>query len=347
MYEHLTPEFIKADILGSLALADTREGSYTNTLISTVAYEIWRVLQSLDAVEPMVFVDETSGHYIDKSANPFGIERKSGAKAKAAVTLRGTDGTRVEKGKVFLASDSRQYTLDNAVHITGGAGVGTLTAIDVGEQYNAPAGVIFRQLVNQSGLDVVESGAATGGADAETDAALVGRFNEFRRRPATSGNASHYLQWALEVDGIGAAKVMPLWAGPGTVKVLVVGAKNQPVDNTIVASCASHIEVKRPIGATVTVESAAGCAINVQAKVIIKPSTDAATVQEALGQALVRYFESMAFYDYLVVYNRVGYILLDIPGVVDFTQLTLNGGTADIAIGADEVPVVGVVGVTA
>ena len=48
------------------------------------------------------------------------------------------------------------------------------------------------------------------------------RFYEKVRLPATSGNAYHYQQWALEVSGVGAAKVFPLDNGPGTVGILVV-----------------------------------------------------------------------------------------------------------------------------
>jgi len=238
MYEDLTPEYIKSDILEDIQLADTREGSYTNTIISPVAYEMWKVYQALDAVVPIVFVDETSGIFIDKNADAYGLLRKQGKQAQADVIFHGVDGTVILAGKGFLTAESLQYTLDSNVTITGGVGVGTLTAVDVGETYNAPAGAIYRQQVNQSGIEIVESGTATGGANAETDAAFVKRYNEYRRRPPTSGNKAHYMQWATDSEGVGAAKVIPLWAGPGTVKVLVAGERNQPVDSTIVQDCA-------------------------------------------------------------------------------------------------------------
>ena len=36
-------------------------------------------------------------------------------------------------------------------------------------------------------------------------------------------------------------------------------------------------------------------------------------------------------------------MLLDIDGVIDYTSLTVNGGTTNITIGDDQVPVVGTV----
>lgn len=200
----------------------------------------------------------------------------------------------------------------------------------------------------------IDNDKAEGGTDAETDASLVARYYDFLRNPGTSGNAAHYRQWAREVDGVGDVQVMPLWGGPGTVKVLLVSPNNQPVDNTVVSNCAAHIEKNRPVGPTVTVMSAAGLSIDVSASVVIKSSTTAKAVQSAFETALSAYLQKLtaeayaqaAVGDYEVTYNRVGYILLDIDGVVDFTELTVNGGESDIVIAADEVPVPGNVEVT-
>ena len=341
MYEDLTPEYIKADILGDIELADTREGSYTNTLVSPVAYEIWKAYKALNSVIPMVYIDETSGPFIDIKAGGYGIRRKPGKNASANVRFIGEAGVVIPSGKVFLTADSLQYTLEDEAVIIGGVADGVLTAAETGEKYNVPAGAISRQLINTVGLEQVISEAAEGGTDTETDAAYVKRYYDYLRRPATSGNTAHYLQWAKEVDGINDAKVIPLWNGNGTVKVLIVGARNQPVDESIVTNAFEHIESVRPIGADVTVESAAGKQINVSAAVVLRPSADIVTVGEAFTQALGAYLERIAFDEYIVVYNRIGYILLDTHGVVDFTSLLVNGGMVDIAISGNEVPVIG------
>lgn len=90
-----------------------------------------------------------------------------------------------------------------------------------------------RLLTAMQGVAAVSNlGAATGGYDAETDAALYARLSAFRREPATSGNIHQYEQWALEVDGVGAARAIDLWNGPGTVKVVLAGNGLEPVDET-------------------------------------------------------------------------------------------------------------------
>ncbi|MFZ7103368.1 MAG: baseplate J/gp47 family protein [Peptococcaceae bacterium] len=343
MFEDKTPESIKAEILNDLTLADTREGSYTNELVSPTALELWKLYDSLNALIPMVYVDETSGEYIDKKAANYGIIRKPGTKAYATLNFTGNDGTIIPQGTVFLTADGLEFQTEEAVIIADGVAGVVANATDVGEIYNVPAGTITQQIVSISGLSAVTNEAAAGGTNPESDASLVERLHNYLRKPATSGNIYHYEQWALEVDGVGGVKVVPLWNGPGTVKVLIVGPDKGPVAASVVANCAEHLEVCRPIGATVTVLSAEGLVIDVSAAVSFESTTTKAIVQETFAERLAEYLQSIAFDRYKVVYNRLAYMLLDIDGVIDYTVLTVNGGTADIIIGSDQVPAAGTV----
>ncbi len=342
MYEELTVESIKNDIISRMSTdINTSEGSFINDMISPVAYEIWKAYQSLDTILPIAFVDETSGEYIDKRCAEYGIIRKAGTKAKTTLMFTGTDGTLIPKGKVFLTSDSLQFETEDAVTIVSGTTAVVAIATEIGTDHNVDEGTITRQLISISGLTSITNSAATGGTDPESDAALVKRLYEYLQRPATSGNAAHYRQWALEIDGVGAAKVAPLWNGSGTVKVLVVGNDNGPVDATIISNCTTHIEEKRPIGATVTVVSAEGLSINVAATVTIDSTTTVETVQTAFRNTLNEYLKSIAFTKYTLVYNRIAYMMLDIEGVLDYTSLTINGDISSVAIGEDQVPILG------
>lgn len=345
MYENLTVEEVKSEIIEQMATdIDTREGSFTNDMISGVAYEMWKLYQSMDAIIPIAYVDETSGEYIDKRCSEYGIERKAGKKATAVLMLTGTDGTVVPKETVFLNMEGLEFVSNESVIITGGTATVTVTAAEIGINYNLEAGTITKQLINLSGLtSVTNVEASHGGTDSETDIALVARLYEYLRKPVTSGNSNHYKQWALAVDGVGSAKVTPLWNGSGTVRVLIVGNNNEPVDETIVTNCADYIEENRPIGATVTVASAEGLEINVEASITIESNTTRETVQEAFKNALENYLNGIAFETYTVVYNRIAYILLDITGVIDYSVLTINGGSSNITIEPEQVPIIGTV----
>lgn len=345
MYENLTTEEVKSEIIEKLTTdIDTREGSFVNDMVSAVAYEIWKLYQSLDSIIPIAYVDETSGEYIDKRCAEYGITRKSGSKATVTLTITGTDGTLIPSSKVFLTSDALEFLSDASITITNGTATVTATAAEIGEDYNVAVGSITKQFVNLSGITAVTNvSAATGGANAETDASLVARLYEYLQKTATSGNSNHYKQWALEVDGVGNAKVFPLWNGAGTVKILITGSNNEPVDGAVVAKCTDYIEENRPIGATVTVVSAEGLEINVSAIVTMESSTTKETVKEQFETALESYLSGIAFTTYTVVYNRIAYILLDIEGVVDYTSLTINGSTENIGISEEQVPIIGTV----
>jgi uncharacterized phage protein gp47/JayE len=347
VYEDLTVEEVKSTIIGRITTdIDTREGSFTNDMISGIAIEIWKLYQSLDALIPIVYVDETSGEYIDKRCEEYGIKRKAGIKAIAILSFTGTDGTVIPKGKVFLTAEGLEFSTDMAVTITSGSATVTATAAEIGDIYNVTVGTITRQYANLNGLSSVTNTAATGGTNQETDVALVARLYAYLQKPATSGNAAHYRQWALEVDGIGNAKIAPLWDGPGSVRVLVVGSNNEPVGTAIVENCAAHIEENRPIGATVTVVSAVGLEINVDAAVTLESNTTIEIVQQSFIKALNEYLRSIAFEKYVIAYNRIAYILLDIEGVIDYSLLTVNADIENITVGENQVPIIGTVEVS-
>jgi uncharacterized phage protein gp47/JayE len=348
MYEEITVEGIKTDILGRLSAdIDKREGSFVNDMVSTVAYEIWKVYQSFNALVPIAFVDETSGEYIDKRCNEYGITRKPGTKATATLSITGTDGTAITKGKIFITIDGLQYEADEAATIASGTATVNVTAVEVGEAYNAAAASITGQLINLAGItSVTNVAAAEGGTDREIDSALLARLRDFLQSTPTSGNAAHYKQWALSVPGVGSAKVIPLWDGTGTVKVIIAGADGGAVDASVITACEEFIDANKPIGATVTVVSAVEVEVDVTADVVFDDTTGTATIQDEFEVLLTEHLRGISFVKNEIVYNRIAALLLSVSGVTDFVTLTVNAGMANISLDADEVPVLGTVVIT-
>ena len=335
---------IKARI-SDVSNLDTSEGSYTDTLIRAVAMEIANDYFDQQAIIPIAFVDETSGSYIDKRAAEYGLARKPGTKAEATVTFAGSDGTVVPAGTVVQTADGLLYSTDEAVTVASGTATAAVTAEGAGSIYNVPENSITT-MQNSVGVTVQSSTEAAGGTDPETDQALVERLYSIWRKPATSGNANHYEAWAMEVDGIGAAKVWPCWDGGGTVKVVVLDSNMEPPTEEQVQAVAAHIEQVRPICVDVTVEAATETTLTVAAVIQTDGSVLPEDVQEQYQQLLVQYCKDLAFQSQTVVYNRIAYMLLSIPGVTDFSSLTLNGSTDNITLADNAVPVVGTVTVT-
>lgn len=360
MFENYTPEMLKNRILGRLqSKLETREGSVTNDQVSAVSYELWIAYQMMDALIPIFYVDETSGIYLDKQAGDFGVVRKSGAFARAAIRFTGKDGTTVPAGMSFHTKSGLCFILTEDVTLVDGAGTGILEAEKVGEAYNIDAGEITSILRNVSGLTGYENDAATGGVDVEATKDYLVRYKEFLANPPTSGNGYHYQQWAMEVDGIGAARVVKTWNGGGTVKCILASADMEPVDDAIVAAAEKHIEAECPVGAEPTCVSAKSQEITVSASIVLAASANLETIQAAMASNLDAYLrqivkpsfavvidparEALDDYAFRVLYSRIGFQLLAIDGVLDYSGLTVNGGTKNVVMPYDTIPVAGTV----
>ena len=365
MFEDRTQENIKREIL-ALIQPDTGlsalEGSYADATIGPVAGEISELYKALPAVVSMLFIDETSGGYIDLVGETyFGITRRPGTKARCAITLTGDPGALVPAETSFLTATGLEFVLVEAVSIPeGGTARGTLEAAQAGAAYNIGAGAVVSMYVNLPGLASYTNGEASGGTDTESDAALCQRIRERRQKPINGANGWQYRAWALEVAGVGDAKVVELSGGPGTVGVTVVDSNYAPASSGIVEAVQKSLDERRPVGAAVTVEAPREQEISVRAVVVLSSATTAETVKAELETRLKEYLASLVaekygtiYYGpeedraYTVIYNRVLALLLTIDGVENATSLTVNGAAADVTVQPDEVPTPGTVEVTA
>lgn len=350
MYEDMTPERIQKQIRERTD-ADflTGEGSYFELHTKPVAYVLSEFYHKLDAQIPISFVDETSGIYIDKRAGEFGITRKPGYKATVTLTLTGAQGCFVPAGTRFTTEDGLQFETLSSVTIgmTGSADAAAAAA-ELGTLYNVPAGRIVKPVQPVSKLDTVTNKQpAEGGMDEETDAALLARLYAHWREPATSSNRYDYEHWAMSVTGIGAARCIEIWDGPGTVKVIVASMEIKPVDEELVGQVAAYIEEKRAVGAKVTVVSAEGVDIRIAATVQLTEGAQIAAVQQEFEDVVQDYIAQTVFDNPFLSYNRLAFLLMGVPGVRDYTALTLNGGQDNIDLPLGQVPVLQSVEVSA
>lgn len=350
IFKDQTPELIRSRILNRMETTlQTREGSFIYDTVSPVAFEVWRMLMTLDELIEAFYVNEYSGKYLDMHANLLALARRQGTKAAAVIHFTGADGVVIPAGTAFFTSAGAQFDLLYDVTLADGAGTGYLQAVEVGDWYNIEAGEIAQIFRNISGLDSFTNEAAVGGTDAESGAALFGRIDYKRKNPSTSGNENHYKEWALSRDGVGGVKVTGLWNGPGTVRVLLAGYDYRAVDEAVTADCYDYIQTQRTVGADVTVVSAGETEITVTAKVVIRSAASPAAVQEEFVSKLDTYLQNLAAeyfkvsesFDYPLVYNMVAALLMSVDGVVDFRELLVNGGTENIMIDQTSVPILG------
>ena len=345
MYEAETKSSIMQRMLANASNdVDKSEGSITYDALSPVSIELAMAYVELDRVLNLAFAPTSSGQYLDYRAAEHGLTRKVAVASIGVVTVTGVSGTPIPVGTLFATTGGIQFATTLAVTVgVGGTVDVAVQAVVLGAMGNVLTGMINKIPVAILGVVMVTNATSTtGGVDGESDITLLARLLQAVRNPATSGNAAHYLQWATEVDGVGSARVLPSWNGPLTVKVVLLDGNKLPASTVIVAAVASHIEMVRPIGATVTVVAAAGLSINIAATLTLQVGYSLADVITTIRSNLTGYLKSIAFIDGAYVsYAKVADAILNSAGVQDYSGLSVNGGTANITPAIDSVAIIG------
>lgn len=333
MYEDKTYENILQEMLNRVSNdVDKREGSVIYDALAPAAYFLADQYFQLRNFIDLVLPDTAVGEYLDRAVSGYGMSRKSASPAVRKIVTSGdiSIGTRwVISEVVYRVTEQIEENVYGAECETAGK---------IGNTYSGS----LEPLSAVSNVTAELTDIITDGADEETDEALRARFYEKVRHPATSGNAYHYRQWALEVSGVGDAKVFPLDSGPGTVTVLIVDVDKKR--NTSLESAVSeYMETVRPIGASITISSPAARTVDVSANIILDGAKTLDDVLAEFKKQLAEYLKSLVFVDYRVSYAKTGSLLLNIEGVQDYDDLKLNNSTGNITVGVKEIPVMGAV----
>jgi uncharacterized phage protein gp47/JayE len=314
----------------------------------------FHLVETLKIMFPMWAYDE----WLDYHAKGRGITRKPANAASGELLITGISGTTIPAGFKFAApatadtpaieyQTTEKYTIGE-----DGTVRAQITAVEAGPKGNVPANTVTLMMTPIKGITSITNEAnITGGTEVENDDELRNRIMEIDAASEASfvGSDGDYKRWAEEVPGVGTALVMPEWAGPGTVKVVVIDANGQPANAAIIAAVYDNImspgdrlQRKAPIGATVTIEAPTAKELNYTFTLELKAGENQETVLERFKAQLRTYYVE-AKKEGVVRYNRVSSILTNTEGVKDFTGLTMNGGTVNIVLEEDEYPVTGTI----
>jgi len=331
---------------------DKRQGSVACDLTTPVAISLAEFYSKLDTTLSYAFINEDMpSDLLTLAAANYGVDRKSAIKSIGQVTLTGPESTQVPKGTRIRTDGGVYFVTLFDVVLAQGSAITSVEAVNGGASGNVPTGAINVVVGDLAGVvSVTNSVAFDGGVDEESDESLLQRVYDKVRKPATSGNAYHYEQWAREVAGVSDVKVIPVWNGPGTVKVVLLDENKQTPSPAIIDATTTYIEANRPIGANVTVVGANPVTVNVVASVSIPQGVLINEIEAEFNEKLTQYLSSIAFKNNAlndgpepVRYAKVASLLLDIAQVSDYSGLTINGGSVNINVADEQVAVVGTV----
>lgn len=316
------------------------EGGFAWDTLSANSKEFEKAYAEMALIIEASFPQTSWGDWLTKKAEEHGIIRQEATNSSVILTITGQAGVAVSEGALFSTNDGKNFiTVETKkIESTGTVDIKAQSQ-DVGTSCNVDAETITKIPMSIYGVSAVTNkNSAYDGFDEETDEELLERLLFKVRQPATSGNKNHYIIWATNVEGVGGVKVLPLWNGNGTVKVIITNAENEIASEDLIAKVQNYIDEQRPIGATVTVVSPKPLNIDISLKV-----TKGSGNIDGIKNAINDFFKTIAFSSEYVSYAQVGKVILEktATGVQDYSDLTLNNQTENIALTDEQLPTVG------
>ena len=338
MFEHMTFENIMQRMLSNVPpTQDKREGSIIYTAEAPIAVELVNAYIQIDFMRKMTSVLTATGVYLDEKVQEQGIYRIQPTKA----VVKGEFNIDVAIGARFNG-DSLNYVVTEKVsdgvfllecETEGTAGndyLGELSAIE------------YIQGLERAEIVSIEIPAI----DTEKDEALRKRYFDSISGDARDGNVAQYKKWISEYVDVGRGKVFPCWNGKNTVKVSILDAENSVASETLVNEFQEYIDPNSeglgngvaPIGAVVTVTTATERVINIRVDVYLKDGYEQA---EGIKEAVEEMLNAVAYNSTAVNFYAIAYIISSCACVDKISNLKVNSAMEDIALGDEEIPVLG------
>lgn len=353
---------------------DTREGSMIQTAIGPVAWFLEGSYLTLGQIQDNSNPVTAVGEALDLIVVTRGISRNP---ARAAVR-QGTFDTEIPEGSKFKTingADSLIFTSGNLVSSDDVSYAYELTCDTPGTAGNSYTGAIL-PITAITGLTSASIGTIiTAGTDEETDDALRARYWASFGVQAFGGNIAAYRQAILAINGVGAVQVYPAWKGGGTVLCSILGSDLKPALPAIVEEVQKIICPSEdggltpspngygmaPIGAAATITTATELTLNITCDIQFESSVQngVETYREEIEQHISDYLHEVCetwgnplksftiSYQVMVYIARIIYAVLQIPEIVNMTNVMINGSGNDLVLTEtaelQQVPVLGTV----
>lgn len=351
---------IERDMLDQVDPAlDTRQGSMIQTALGPVAWYLEGLYMVLSQIQQNSNPSTAVGEALELLTAARNVNR---TQARAAVR-QGTFNVEIPTGSQFRTingADSLVFTSGNLISSSDGSYVYQLTCNTPGSAGNSYTGALL-PVTAIAGLTSATIGAViTAGTDEETDESLRNRYFLSFDTPAFGGNISSYRQTILALDGVGAVQVYPAWNGGGTVLCSILGDDLKPALPATVQEVQNYICPPEdgetspspngygmaPIGAAVTITTGTELSLDITCDIEFAESVQngVETYQQEIEQKIQEYIDQVnsdwgnplisqaVSYPLTVYVSRISYAILQIPAVINVTNVKINGSSADLRL---------------
>lgn len=323
---------------------DKRQGSIIYDALAPCCVELAQMYIELSGIYDQVFIDTAVGEALDKLVEQNGVKRKD-----ATYALRkGEFNMVVPVDNRFSDGENTYIVIENIV--------GTNNSILRCEQAGAVGNCYYGSLTPITYLQGLTKAELTDiidmGDDIESDEDLRIRYMESVTAPQFGGNVSDYQNKVKSLTGVGGCKVIPIWNGGGTVKLIITNSQGGVPTSSLVNDVQEAVDPNQdqqglgiaPIGHIVTVEGAAAKKIAVSATFTLESGVDPTDIQDSVNNIVDNYFKSLSTKwdkeDNLIArISQLETRLLGVAGVLDITNTKMNNSSSNLSLQSNEIPV--------
>lgn len=345
LFEEYTFEYIINKMLKNVSDdIDKREGSVIYNAIAPCAMELSEMYKTLASTINSVFIDTAGGSFLDNLTKQFGIERNEATYAikKGLFYDNNNQLIDVEIGKRFSIN-----TVIYSVYEKISTGIYQMKCESSGEIGNIHSGNLL-PIDYIEGLSIAElTDILIPAVNQETDSELRERFYDAVNSVAFGGNIADYKEKVKEIEGVGAVKVIPTWNGGGTVKLVILDDSYNSASEVLIEKVQAAVGHDgngiAPIGHTVTTIAAENVNISVSTTVTLEEGFEISVVKASIEKAINDYFTEVkkTWENSTSLTIRIAHIesrILDVNGVVDIANTTINEVTSNLILSNEQVP---------
>lgn len=364
MYDDISTQSLLTELLSRVnGGMDKRESSLIYAALAAAAPEFYQGYVNLSYILDQAFADTADREHLILRAKEAGIAPKTAT----CTIVKGKFNIAVPQGTRFSAMNSEynfyliepceqdeddgayyaQMQCETVGDLPDESYVGLITPIDVSGAVTEIEGLTTAEIV-----EIIQRGE-----NEESTEDFRARYFVETKWEHYACNIADYENMCALISGIGEVKVIPVWQGGGTVKLVLVDTDMLPPSDEFVAQVKEQIDPtelegqgygKASIGHTVTVVAAGKTTINITLQLTYEDGQDWATLGTEIQRVIEAYFAEVRK-DWkkskgLVI--RIAHIesaVLDVEGIVDVTGTTLNGQPQNVTIDEYSVPILGTV----
>lgn len=353
MYENVTYEVILDRMLDRVLAQnpniDTREGSIIYNALAPAAVELQNMYIQLDTILNESFADTQTRDYLIKRCAERGVNVEP-----ATYAIR--QGEFVPSTIEIQVGARFSLNLLNYVVVEKiSDGIYKLQCETAGYDGNVESGTLI-PIEYVEGLQTATlTEVLVPGEDEEDTEHLRQRYFDSLDSQAFGGNIKDYKEKTNSLDGVGGVKVYPVWNGGGTVKLVIINSDFDKPSDVLINSVQTAIDPTgnqgtgvgiAPIGHIVTVVGCGETSVDVATKITFQEGWDWEALKPYAEQAIDDYFKELAsdwasLDNIIVRISQIEIRLLNLTGVLDIADTTLNGIAHNLTIDADNIPIRG------